>query len=221
MRFNLDYVEVPKLKKYWSKAGVYYSISADEVYPDAKAITSLMIKDYVDVWKAKVGDAVVKETLSKSTANSKEVKENINLYLTNGDNYVKNSNDRTIELFNLFRPYLDKISNIKLHNEVVYNDELCIAGNIECIALFNGVPSIISFRISLHDKIDEWLHQYHCESFALVDGFNAQFDCNITNSVIINVSQDGDAMVSTSTTKEHCLVEFNNFREVLFENGGI
>lgn len=221
MTFERNLYEVPPVKTNYSKAGVFHTIDGTEVYPDVKKVTRLFVMDYINEWRERVGQDVADETMNKAIANSKEVRDNIKHYLTNGDSYVNNTTERGIKLFKLYKPYLDRITDIRLHGSVVYNDDYCVAGSVECIAKFNGIPAIIMCKLGLHDKQDEWLEQYHAENFVLLDAFNKQFNTDIKTSIIIYVSQDGNASVFTSRAMESSLKEFMNFREVLFNDIGI
>ena len=49
-------------------------------------------------------------------------------------------------LFKLMKPYIDQINNIRLVEEIMYSKNLTLAGQVDCVAEYNGKLSVIDFK---------------------------------------------------------------------------
>ena len=63
-------------------------------------------------------------------------------------------------LFQQAVPELDKINNIWAQEVQLWSSTLKMAGRVDCVAEFNGVPSIIDFKTANKKKKPEWLEAY-------------------------------------------------------------
>ena len=60
-------------------------------------------------------------------------------------------------LFKLMKPYLDQINNIRLVEEIMYSKNLTLAGQVDCVAEYNGKLSVIDFKTANKERIEEWV----------------------------------------------------------------
>jgi genome maintenance exonuclease 1 len=53
---------------------------------------------------------------------------------------------------------------------MLYSETLGLAGQVDCIAEFDGIPSIIDFKTSLKMKKEEWILSYfeQCTCYSLM-----------------------------------------------------
>ncbi len=72
--------------------------------------------------------------------------------------------------FNQFVPILDKVDNIHYIETMLYSEALGLAGQVDCIAEYDGVPSIIDFKTSLKPKREDWILSYfeQCTCYSLM-----------------------------------------------------
>ena len=54
--------------------------------------------------------------------------------------------------FNIMKPTVDRIDNVHYLETMLYSETLGLAGQVDCIAEFDGVPSVIDFKTSLKPK---------------------------------------------------------------------
>ena len=68
------------------------------------------------------------------------------------------------------RPTIDRIDNVHYLETMLYSETLGLAGQVDCIAEFDGVPSIIDFKTSLKLKKEEWILNYfeQCTCYSLM-----------------------------------------------------
>ena len=68
------------------------------------------------------------------------------------------------------RPVVDRIDNIHYVETMLYSETLGLAGQVDCIAEFDGIPSIIDFKTSLKLKKEDWILNYfeQCTAYSLM-----------------------------------------------------
>ena len=72
--------------------------------------------------------------------------------------------------FKLMQPLVDRIDNIHYIETMLYSETLGLAGQVDCIAEFDGVPSVIDFKTSNKIKKEEWITNYfeQCTCYSLM-----------------------------------------------------
>ena len=74
------------------------------------------------------------------------------------------------QAFNQFVPILDRIDNVHYLETMLYSETLGLAGQVDCIAEFDGIPSVIDFKTSLRLKKEDWILNYfeQCTCYSLM-----------------------------------------------------
>jgi genome maintenance exonuclease 1 len=72
--------------------------------------------------------------------------------------------------FNQFVPILDRLENVHYLETMLYSETLGLAGQVDCIAEFDSVPSIVDFKTSLRPKREDWILSYfeQCTCYSLM-----------------------------------------------------
>jgi genome maintenance exonuclease 1 len=72
--------------------------------------------------------------------------------------------------FNQFVPILDRVDNVHYLETMLFSETLGLAGQVDCIAEYDGVPSIIDFKTSLKPKREDWILNYfeQCTCYSLM-----------------------------------------------------
>jgi genome maintenance exonuclease 1 len=72
--------------------------------------------------------------------------------------------------FNVMKPVIDRIDNVHYLETMLYSEAVGLAGQVDCIAEFDGVPSIIDFKTSLKLKREDWILSYfeQCTLYSLL-----------------------------------------------------
>ena len=73
-------------------------------------------------------------------------------------------------LFRLIKPYVDQIDNVHLLEAIMYSKKLTLAGQVDCVAEYNGKLSVIDFKTSNKFKQEEWVQSYfmQCTAYAIM-----------------------------------------------------
>ena len=98
-------------------------------------------------------------------------------------------------LFALLKPYLAQIDNIHCLEQILYSKKLTIAGQVDCIAEYNGKLSVIDFKTANKERNDEWNKNYYIQTAAYAIMYEELFGTPIEQIVIIMASEDGAGRV--------------------------
>ena len=95
----------------------------------------------------------------------------------------------------LFKQLRDKalcnVDGIYAQEAGLYSDKYKVAGRVDCIAEYKGVPSIIDFKTSTKERNDNWNENYYIQGSAYAEMFKERTDIDIEQVVILVVTEDG------------------------------
>ena len=95
-------------------------------------------------------------------------------------------------LFGQIKPVLmQKVNNIFAQECGLYSDKYKVAGRVDCIGEYNGVPSIIDFKTSTKERNDDWNESYYIQASAYAEMFEERTGIEINQIVILVVTEDG------------------------------
>lgn len=94
-----------------------------------------------------------------------------------------------------FRPFLDRIDRIHGTELVLYSDEMRLAGTADCIAEYDGVPSIIDYKTKRQSQEAGWIHDYllQCSAYSMM--YEELSGVQVGQAVVL-VSSEKDTMQS-------------------------
>ena len=164
--------------------GRTYATPDGSRYPSITTVLSLLTEDAIAAWRKRVGEDEANRVGQRAANRGTQVHAIVEKYLRNEDTTEYLPHIRQ-SLENL-RPILDerigKIFHLEAH---LYSRHLALAGRVDCIAEFDGVPSIVDFKTSRWPKTKEKIPNY----FAQMSGYAVMFEertgMPIVNTVII------------------------------------
>ena len=83
------------------------------------------------------------------------------------------------------------INNIYAQECGLWSDKYQVVGRVDCIAEYNGVPSIIDFKTSKSERSDDWNLDYYIQASAYAEMFEERTGTPIEQIVILVVTEDG------------------------------
>ena len=175
--------EVPEIKVIDGKR--HYVTPDGNSYPSITTILSLQEKPGIDKWKLQVGEKEAKRISKESMRIGTAVHQMAEFYLSNYIIKLKNEEKKIVDTFNRLRFLLGNINNIVGTEIALYRDMLRVAGTADCIAEYNGVPSIIDFKTSRKPKREEWIDDYYMQTFAYKLMFEEMTGIEIRQVVIL------------------------------------
>ena len=189
--FNHIPISTPILETAHFDGKHFYSIDGEK-YPSITTILHSFPNIGIEIWKSKTPNW--KDIQEESFTIGNELHETIESYLKNqSDN--KPIQQLTYDLFYSLMPELDKINNIQAQETRLYHKDLKIAGQVDCIAEYEGERCIIDFKNSRKPKREQWINDYKIQVTAYSNMFEYCTNQKIDLGIILIANWDGSTSV--------------------------
>ena len=163
----------------------FYVTLDGNAYPSITTILSLQDKPGLKKWRENVGEKEAKRISQESMRIGTAVHQMCEIYLNNLVVKLDKSEKVIRDTFNRMRFLLGNIDNIVGTEIALYSDLLRVAGTTDCIAEYNGVPSVIDFKTSRKPKKEEWIDDYYMQTFAYKLMFEEMTGVEIKQVVVL------------------------------------
>jgi len=163
----------------------FYVTPDGNAYPSITTILSLQDKPGLKKWREDVGEKEAKRISKESMRIGTAVHQMCEIYLNNLVVKLDKSEKLIRDTFNRMRFLLGNIDNIVGTEITLYSDLLRVAGTADCIAEYNGIPSVIDFKTSRKPKKEEWIDDYYMQTFAYKLMFEEMTGIEIKQVVIL------------------------------------
>lgn len=147
----------------------YYESPDGKRLPSVTTFLSHFKKDSIIKWRKRVGEEEANKISAKATRRGTKFHSLMEAYLGNQDPSTFLTEDLMPDMkhhFNLMKPKLDRIDNIHYIEAMLYSETIGLAGQVDCIAEFDGIPSIIDFKTANKIKKEEWIEDYFLQTTA-------------------------------------------------------
>ena len=174
--------------------GRVYTTPNGRKYPSVTTVLSLLTEDVIQAWRKRVGEEEANRVGGRAAARGTQVHAIIERYLKNEDttNYLPHIRQ---SLENV-RPILDKsVGKIFRLEAPLYSDHLGVAGRVDMVGEFDGVPSIVDFKTSKRVKTKDKIHNYFCQMSAYAIMWEERTGMPIVNTVIVMDVDDNEPIV--------------------------
>ncbi len=182
-RDDIGDFECPEIKIIDGKR--FYVTPDGNAYPSITSILALQDKPGLKKWREDVGEKEAKRISQDSMRIGTAVHQMAEFYLSNYIIKLKDEDKKIVDTFNRLRFLLGNINNIVGNEIALYSDLLHAAGTADCIAEYNGVPSVIDFKTSRKPKKEEWIDDYYMQTFAYKLMFEEMTGIEIKQVVIL------------------------------------
>ena len=163
----------------------FYITPDGNSYPSITTVLSLQDKPGLKKWREDVGEKEAKRISQDSMRIGTAVHQLAEFYLSNYIIKLKNEDKKIVDTFNRLRFLLGNINNIVGNEIALYSDLLRVAGTADCIAEYNGVPSVIDFKTSRKPKKEVWIDDYYTQTFAYKLMFEEMTGIEIKQVVVL------------------------------------
>lgn len=144
-----------------SKKGRTYETPDGKKYPSITTCLSHIGADALHAWRKRVGEEEANKIGAKAARRGTAVHDIIEKYVRNDDDYKNKHQPHVIESFLSVQETLDQNLNKVYAQEVaLFSHYLGVAGRVDCVGVWNGVPSIIDFKTSRRLKKKENIETY-------------------------------------------------------------
>jgi genome maintenance exonuclease 1 len=142
-------------------------------------------------WRNKVGESVANWEMGRAARRGKAMHTLVEQYLQNQTPSIRDV--LPLGLFKLIRPYVDQIDNIKMLETIMYSKKLTLAGQVDCIAEYNGKLSVVDFKSANKEREEGWIENYFLQTTAYAMMYEELYGEKIDQLVVILACEDGVA----------------------------
>ena len=195
--FNHVGVELQPITATTNNGVRLYETPEGNKYPSITTVLSVRNKKGLMEWRKRVGNEVANHVSRTAAARGTKVHHMCEDYLNNmefnyPDKWEKHKkNFLPYCLFSQLKSVLRNIDNIYAQEAGLYSDKYKVAGRVDCIAEYNGVPSIIDFKTSTKERKEEWNENYYIQGSAYAEMFKERTGIEISQVIILVVTEDG------------------------------
>ena len=185
-------VEIPEVSTKTVNRKRFYLTPEGGVFPSITTVLSVRKREGLSEWRKRVGEDVA-NYISRTAANrGTKVHQMVEDFLNNQEIEKDNRQFLPFCLFQQLKPHLESsINNIYAQECGLWSDKYQVAGRVDCIAEYNGVPSIIDFKTSKSERNDDWNLDYYIQASAYAEMFEERTGTPIEQIVILVVTEDG------------------------------
>ena len=197
---DLDKSKLPVTKGKKVDGFRFYDIDG-KAYPSVTSVLGIKKKAELQGWREKIGENVANWEMGRAARRGKATHLLVEEYLKG-----KTPSERGVlplGLFKLLRPYIDQIDNIHLLETIMYSPKLTIAGQVDCIAEYNGKLSVIDFKTANKERQESWIENYFLQTTAYAQMYEETFGKNIDQIVILLASEDGSVQNFVKEKKDY------------------
>ena len=181
--------DLPKLLTENINGGRYYISPTGEKYPSITTVLAPRGKEGILAWRKKVGEEKANFIANEAARRGTAVHKLVEQYLNNEE--LSDAGVLPLALFTVMKEELDKIDNIKIQEGSLYSEEYKVAGQVDCIADYDGKPCIIDFKTSTKEKKEEWIENYFIQGTAYAEMYRERYGVDVEDIIILIVTEQG------------------------------
>ncbi len=203
MKFNfidIDKSVLPTAKGKRQGKYRFYNIG-DINYPSVTSVLGVRKKVELQQWRDRIGENVANWEMGRAARRGTATHNLIENYIK-GEPLTEKS-VLPLGLFKLMKPYVDQIQNIHCLETVLYSKKYRLAGQVDCIAEYNGKLSVIDFKTANKERKEEWIENYflQCTAYALM--YEELYGKEIEKVVLIIGGEDGSMATYVKDKKDY------------------
>jgi len=209
---------VPKLQQLNENGTRYYVTPEGNKYPSITTVLAAYNIGYIMEWRKRVGEEQANKISRQASGRGTRIHTLCEKYIDNEKPEFKSPLDQ--ELFNRFKPTLNRINNVYAQELRMYSDHLRIAGTVDCVAEFDGVLSVIDFKTAKRAKKKEDIENYfmQCSAYAIM--FEEQFGIPVAQTVVAIAVDDDEPQVFVERRNTH-VKRLLYFRDLYEKKSGL
>lgn len=174
-------------RKYFTETGA--------AYPSVTTVLGYQTRDSITAWRKRVGEEEANKISRQASTRGTKIHLLCEKVLDNEEIDTSSLSLLDKEMWNSFKPQLNRINNIHAQEIALYSDHLRLAGRVDCIAEFDGKLSIIDFKTSKKPKRKEWITNYFAQAAAYSIMYEERTGIAINRSVIMIAVEDEEPQI--------------------------
>ena len=166
----------------------FYEIEGKN-YPSVTTVLNIRKSEGLKQWRSNVGNEVANWEMRRAANRGKATHTLVEEYLKG-----ETPSERGVlplGLFKLLKPYVDQINNVHCLETIMYSHKLTIAGQVDCVAEYNGELSVIDFKTANKAREEGWIDNYFLQTTAYAVMYEEIFKKPIKQIVVLIAAEDG------------------------------
>lgn len=214
--FLHDPVIIEDISAVTTEGNRVYQTPDGKLYPSVTTILSEHTKQGVMEWRKRVGDVEANKISRQAATRGTKFHALAEKYLQN-KLIQENMNILEYEMFEMAKPVLNRIDNIRAQETGLWSHHLRLAGRVDCIAEFNGKLSVIDFKTARREKEESYIQHYFMQAAAYAVMFEERTKIPVNRLVIAIAVEDGFMQVFESRRDKHIegLLYYRDMYEVM------
>jgi len=192
-------------RKYFTESGA--------AYPSVTTVLSVLSRDSIREWRQRVGAEEANKISRQASTRGTKIHTLCEDILNNKEVDTSKMSLLDKEMFDNFRPLLDRIDNIHGQEIALFSDHLRLAGRVDCIAEFDGKLSIIDFKTAKKPKRKEWIENYFAQAAGYAIMYEERTGIPINRSAIL-IAVEGDEPQVFVETRDNYVDVLLNARDI-------
>ena len=185
---DVDKTKLPNVKGKRIDGFRFYQIDGKN-YPSITTVLGVQKKEGLEKWRKAVGEEAAKWEMGRAARRGKATHTLVEQYIKGETPSIRDV--LPLGLFRLMKPYIDQIDNVQLSEEIMYSHKLTIAGQVDCVADYNGKLSVIDFKTANKERKEDWIENYYIQTCAYAIMYEELFGKRIEQLVILMAGEDG------------------------------
>jgi len=185
---DVDKTKLPTTKGKRIDGFRFYQIDGKN-YPSITTVLGVQKKEGLEKWRKAVGEEAANWEMGRAARRGKATHTLVEQYLKGETPAIRDV--LPLGLFRLMKPYIDQIDNVQLSEVIMYSHKLTIAGQVDCVADYNGKLSVIDFKTANKERKEDWIENYYIQTCAYAIMYEELFGKRIEQLVILMAGEDG------------------------------
>lgn len=197
-------IELPKMTRETTESGRKYFTPDGKTYPSITTVLSILSKEQIKAWRERVGEEEANRISRQASTRGTSIHNLAEDYLNNKSDWNKGAMPVNLYTFNQIKSVVDKnVDNIWFQEEYLFSNRLACAGQVDCIAEYDGKLSVIDFKTSRKPKKEEWITNYFIQASFYAAAFYEMTGIPIKQGVIIIAVDDSVPQVFKINTHDY------------------
>jgi hypothetical protein len=206
-------LEIPVLDTFYKNDKRFYVTPTGNAYPSVSTVMGSLSKDSILEWRKRVGEEEANKISNQATTFGTNIHKIIEDYIDNKEEYLDFARPQEKWVINSARDWLNLIDNVYCQEACLYSDVLKLAGRTDCIAEFDGIPSVIDFKTARKMKSEEHIESYFLQATCYSLMFEEITGIKIPQIVILMMTYEGEVKIFKKNRKDY----YRRLKEVLDE----
>ena len=191
--FIHNHVDIPEVSTKTVNRKRFY-VTPTGLYPSITTVLGVRKAKQkgLQEWRERVGNDVANHIMRTAASRGTAVHHMCEDFLNNIEVTKEGRDFLPWCLFSQLKPTLEsRINNIYAQECGLWSEKYRVAGRVDCIAEYNGIPSIIDFKTSRSERQDDYNLEYYIQASAYAEMFEERTGIEINQIVILVVTEDG------------------------------